>query len=51
MEELQVVLGVGPDPEYQNSNVTEQSYLGTPRSTADHVSGIPPSVGGCHSVV
>jgi hypothetical protein len=51
MEELQVVWGVGPDPECQNSNVAEQLYLGTPQSTADHVSGNPPSVGRCHSVV
>jgi hypothetical protein len=37
IEELQFVLEVGPDPERQNSNLTEQSYLGTPFSTENHV--------------
>lgn len=48
MEELQVILEVGRDPD--PSNVTEQSYLGSARSTTNYVPGVQPSVVVCHSV-
>jgi hypothetical protein len=49
MEELQVILGVGRDPDL--SNVTEQSYLDSARSTTNYVQGVQPSVVVCHSVI
>jgi hypothetical protein len=49
MEEFQVILGVGPDPETQKSKLT--IYIGTSRSTANSVQRVQPRFVGCHSII
>jgi hypothetical protein len=49
MEEFQVILGVGPDPETQKSKLT--IYIGTSHSTANSVQRVQPCFVGCHSII